>query len=539
MIRQQRDNNTAIYCRLSKDDGKVTESSSIQTQKEMLTQYVRQQGWKIADIYVDDGFSGLDFDRPDFKRMLQDIEDGKINCVVTKDLSRLGRNYLEAGAYIEVYFPERSVRYIAVNDGVDTLDALNTDLAPFKNILNEMYARDVSRKVKSAKKTRFMQGKFLGTSAPYGYKKSSEDKHLLIIDEEVAPVVRRIFALAKQGLGISRIRQILTDEKIMRPGAYSCNNYDRYFDGLEDKRYVWSNNSVRDILRNPVYAGHLAGYKRPAISMKNQKRPCRLPEEWVVIENTHEPIIPPEEFELIQKLITSRRKSTPSGYENIFSGLIKCADCGYAMRTSSAKRRKRPEPIDNIGYFCNNYGIYGKKACSQHWIEARDLHTVVLEDIRKHARMALKDDGKLAKRIAERISSQSKAEITNLMKEQKRLKARLAEIDKIFSQLYEDRATKKISDRNFTVMTEKYELEQTQLDEKIKQIEGSLSESQKSSDDTKSWIKMIKQYDDTIELDAVMLNELIEKITISEPEIIDGERIQTVNIYYKFVGCIE
>lgn len=539
MIRQQRDNNTAIYCRLSKDDGKVTESSSIQTQKEMLTQYVRQQGWKIADIYVDDGFSGLDFDRPDFKRMLQDIEDGKINCVVTKDLSRLGRNYLEAGAYIEVYFPERSVRYIAVNDGVDTLDALNTDLAPFKNILNEMYARDVSRKVKSAKKTRFMQGKFLGTSAPYGYKKSSEDKHLLIIDEEVAPVVRRIFALAKQGLGISRIRQILTDEKIMRPGAYSCNNYDRYFDGLEDKRYVWSNNSVRDILRNPVYAGHLAGYKRPAISMKNQKRPCRLPEEWVVIENTHEPIIPPEEFELIQKLITSRRKSTPSGYENIFSGLIKCADCGYAMRTSSAKRRKRPEPIDNIGYFCNNYGIYGKKACSQHWIEARDLHTVVLEDIRKHARMALKDDGKLAKRIAERISSQSKAEITNLMKEQKRLKARLAEIDKIFSQLYEDRATKKISDRNFTVMTEKYELEQTQLDEKIKQIEGSLSESQKSSDDTKSWIKMIKQYADTIELDAVMLNELIEKITISEPEIIDGERIQTVNIYYKFVGCIE
>lgn len=539
MIRQQREYNTAIYCRLSKDDGKVTESSSIQTQKQMLTQYVRQQGWKIADIYVDDGFSGLDFDRPDFKRMLQDIDDGKINCVVTKDLSRLGRNYLEAGAYIEVYFPERSVRYIAVNDGVDTLDSINTDLAPFKNILNEMYARDVSRKVKSAKKTRFMQGKFIGTSAPYGYKKSPENKHLLIIDEEVAPIVRRIFTLAKQGLGIAKIRKILTDEKIMRPGAYSGNNYDRYFDEDDDKRFVWTNNSVRDILRNPVYAGHLAGYKRPAISMKNQKRPCRLPEEWVVIENTHEPIILPEEFELVQKLITSRRKSTQSEYENIFSGIIKCADCGYAMRTSSAKRRKRPEPIDNIGYFCNNYGIYGKKACSQHWIEARDLHTVILEDIRKHARVALKDDGKLAKRIAEKISSQSKAEITKLMKEQKRLKTRLAEIDKIFSQLYEDRAAKKVSDRNFTVMTEKYELEQTQLDEKIKQIEGSLSESQKSSDDTKSWIKMIKQYADTIELDAVMLNELIEKITISEPEIIDGERIQTVSIFYKFVGCIE
>ncbi|WP_034869754.1 recombinase family protein, partial [Clostridium lundense] len=539
MVRQQKDYNTAVYCRLSKDDGKLTESSSIQTQKEMLTQYVRQQGWKLAGIYVDDGFSGLDFDRPDFKRMLEDIDNGKINCVVTKDLSRLGRNYLEAGAYLEVYFPERGVRYIALNDGVDTLDAINNDLAPFKNILNEMYARDVSRKVKSAKKTRFMQGMFLGTSAPYGYKKSPKNKHLLIIDEEVAPVVRRIFALAKQGFGIARIRQVLTDEKIMRPGAYSEISYDRYFAGNEDKRYIWSNNSVRDILRNPVYAGHLAGYKRPAISMKNQKRPCRQPEEWVIIENTHEPIISKEDFELVQRLIKSRRVNTSTGYDNIFSGLVKCADCGYAMRTSSANRRKRPEPIDNVGYFCNNYGIYGKKACTQHWIEARDLHSVVLEDIKKHARLAIKDNGKLIKKISEKISTQNKLELSNLLKEQKLYKTRLAEIDKIFTQLYEDRATKKISDRNFTVMTEKYETEQTNLDEKIKHIENKLSESQKSIEDTKSWVNLIKQYADTIELDASMLNELIEKITISEPEIIDGERLQTVSIYYRFVGCIE
>lgn len=297
--------------------------------------------------------------------------------------------------------------------------------------------------------------------------------------------------------------------------------------------------AVTFILRNPVYAGHLAGYKRPAISMKNQKRPCRQPEEWVIIENTHEPIISKEDFELVQRLIKSRRVNTSTGYDNIFSGLVKCADCGYAMRTSSANRRKRPEPIDNVGYFCNNYGIYGKKACTQHWIEARDLHSVVLEDIKKHARLAIKDNGKLIKKISEKISTQNKLELSNLLKEQKLYKTRLAEIDKIFTQLYEDRATKKISDRNFTVMTEKYETEQTNLDEKIKHIENKLSESQKSIEDTKSWVNLIKQYADTIELDASMLNELIEKITISEPEIIDGERLQTVSIYYRFVGCIE
>lgn len=539
MVRQQKDYNTAVYCRLSKDDGKLTESSSIQTQKEMLTQYVRQQGWKLAGIYVDDGFSGLDFDRPDFKRMLEDIDNGKINCVVTKDLSRLGRNYLEAGAYLEVYFPERGVRYIALNDGVDTLDAINNDLAPFKNILNEMYARDVSRKVKSAKKTRFMQGMFLGTSAPYGYKKSPKNKHLLIIDEEVAPVVRRIFALAKQGFGIARIRQVLTDEKIMRPGAYSEISYDRYFAGNEDKRYIWSNNSVRDILRNPVYAGHLAGYKRPAISMKNQKRPCRQPEEWVIIENTHEPIISKEDFELVQRLIKSRRVNTSTGYDNIFSGLVKCADCGYAM-TYSPRHKKGLASL-----FCSNYRRRGKEGCTNHMINYDLLCEIVIEEIRKYAQLAIEDEEAILKKLKDKTKDTDKIGKIALEEELTKAEKRYREIDDLIQHLYEDNVRGKITDERFTKLSVNYENEQKEVKERITNLKFDIVNFKDTSKNNERFIELIKKYSNITELNPVIMHELIDRIEIGqgyyEKSEATGkrEKHQDITIYYKFIGNLE
>ena len=359
-----------IYCRLSKDDGTDNESASIATQKSILTDYVKRQGWHLAKTYVDDGYSGTNFQRPSFQNMIKDIENGLINCVITKDLSRLGRNYLDCGLYLEVFFPEHNVRYIAVNDGVDTLNKSAMDITPFRNILNEMYSADVSVKIKSAYRARFQQGKFMGTTAPYGYVKDPADHNHLLIDDKVAHVVREIFDLALAGNGIAKIRKHINKQHILRPAAYAveqgATGYERYFEDNEENRYIWSENSVRGILRSPIYAGNLAGYKRIAANMKSKKRPSKLPEEWEVIPDTHEGIVTQEEFDTVQQLMTSRRREqNAGGFENIFSGVIKCADCGYAMRAASANRRKRPDIIDCVQYTCNNYGRYGNVMCSR------------------------------------------------------------------------------------------------------------------------------------------------------------------------------
>lgn len=343
MTGQRTNLKTALYCRLSRDDGSEMESSSIQTQKEILSRYARENGLYNTEFFIDDGYSGTNFNRPAFQRMISEIEDGKIDTVITKDLSRLGRNYIETGVYIEVYFPEHRVRYIAINDAVDTVTTESADFTPFKNIMNEFYAKDTSRKVKSALKARVMDGMYVATSAPYGYQKLPEDHHRLIVDERYAPVVRVIFKLALDGMGISSIRNEINQKHILRPGAVNPNGYERHFDGEDDeKRYTWSCNSIRGILRNPVYAGHLVMGKRVSASFKSKKRLCVLPENYTVIRNVHEPIVAPEDFEVVQKLITSRRKSNKQNqFDNIFTGLIKCEDCGYAMTLSKAHRTPR------------------------------------------------------------------------------------------------------------------------------------------------------------------------------------------------------
>ncbi len=541
MFKGQQETNykVAIYCRLSKDDGNTGDSTSIESQKQMLTKHVKEQGWIIQDYFVDDGFSGLNFNRPEFKRMIGDIEKGNINLVITKDLSRFGRNYLESGTFLEMFFPEKGVRYIALNDGVDTIDNANMDITPFKNILNEMYSKDISKKVKTGLRARLLQGKFIATNAPYGYIKDPEDKSHLIINEEVASVVRMIFDYGKNGLGISLIRQKMNEEKVLRPAAYASSkgkNYHRYFENSAENRYIWSNNSIRGILRNPVYAGHLVGNKRPSTSLKSKKRAVVPMEDWVIVKNCHEPIINPDEFELVQKLITSRRNTTTSGYDNIFSKLIKCEDCGYALRTSSANRRKRSEAIDNVGYYCNQYGTYGKKACSMHWIEARELHRVVLDDIRRHAKKAIASDEKMIGRIIKNLNSISVKDKNKLNQDLKNSKVRLSSIDNLFANLYEDRMKNELTERNFKMMSDKYQLEQDQLSQRILKIEEELKVDTVNYDNAKRFTELIKNYGGIEELNTPLLNNLIKRITVSEPEIVEDVKTQRVRIYYNFIG---
>ena len=531
----------ALYCRLSRDDGNVQESSSIQTQKEMLSRYARENGIKDTAFYVDDGYSGTNFDRPDFKRMIADIESGKINCVITKDLSRLGRNYLETGVFIEVYFPEHNVRYIAVNDVVDTSEQETADFTPFRNIINELYAKDTSKKVKSAKRSRVLNGMYVATSAPYGYRKDADDRHRLVIDERYAPTVRLIFSLAKDGMGISQIRNYLNGQHILRPSAVNPNGYERLFDGADDsRRYEWSNNSVRGILRNPVYAGHLVMGKRYSPSFKSHKSLSVLPENYTVVKNIHEPIVSPKDFELVQKLITSRRTVNSGGrkFDNIFAGLLKCGDCGYAMTLTKAHRSPKEEVIDEYGYMCNNYKTFGKAADTSHWIEARQLYECVLADIRKHADEALADNEEMCVRLARQLGKDKDRQHKAAEKEIRAKQARLSEVDGLFQSLYEDRNSGSITERNYKMMCRRYEDEQAQLEREIAELKARQEESSNDRSNIEQFSRLVKEYAGIEELTAALLNTLIEKITVSEPKDADGEQIQEIKIYYKFIGNI-
>ena len=536
--------NTALYLRLSKDDGTDSESSSIQTQKEMLTRYCRENGFAISEIYVDDGWSGTNSNRPSFQRMLSDIEDGKINCVITKDLSRLGRNYLETGGYTEVYFPEHNVRYIAVTDGVDTAKGSTMDITPFKNLLNDMYAQDISKKIKSSLLIRQKQGKFIGVKAAYGYVKDPADKNHLLIDERFAPTVRYIFQMAKDGVGMVQIARRLTAEKIPRPvvaAAEKFECYDRYIT-TDESAYKWSMGSVREILRNPVYKGAVRGQKRPTISLKSHKRKPTANAGTFVVENMHEPIIPPEEWELVQHLITSRKKArkTDRPYDNIFSGLVKCADCGYALSVSKANRTWNSDNIiANYDYQCNNYRMEGKAVCTQHRISALSLYNAVLEDIRRLANEALDDDRQMISSIAERLGKDEKDSVRQAERELKKAAKRLVELDKLFAKLYEEHINGKVSERNYNALSATYEAEQTELESKIAELNETIKANREYGENAENFVDLIKQYADIDELTQALLNTLIERIEVHEPEEINGERIQKLDVYYKFVGRLD
>lgn len=534
--------NTALYLRLSKDDGTMSESSSIQTQKEMLTRYCRENGFAISQIYIDDGWSGTNTNRPSFQRMLSDIEDGKINCVITKDLSRLGRNYLETGSFTEIYFPEHNVRYIAVTDGVDTAKGSTMDITPFKNLLNDMYAQDISKKIKSSVLTRQKQGKFTGGKAPYGYAKDPNDKNHLVIDERYAPTVRRIYNMAENGFGIEQIAKKLSAEKILRPGAVAAEthaNFEKYAN--DGKEFEWSVAMVRNILRNPTYKGAVVGQKKPTISLKSKKRKGVATAETFIVEGMHEAIIEPERWELIQRLITSRKKCDRGDklkYDNIFSGLVKCADCGYALIPYRSGRTQKPDARENYDYYCRIHREDARN-CSKHRIAAIDLYNAVLSDIQRIAGQAIRSDEKMISSIAERLGKAEKDTVRQAERELKRANKRLSELDRLFAKLYEEHINGKVSERNYNSLSAAYETEQTELESRIAELNSVIKAGRENGENAENFVDLIKQYADIDELTQALLNTLIDRIEVHEPEDVDGEFIQKLDVYYKFVGRLD
>lgn len=530
--------NTALYLRLSRDDELQGESGSIQTQRMMLRQYAAEHGLTVVDEYIDDGWSGTNFERPSFQRMIDDIEDGKINCVVTKDLSRLGRNYILTGQYTEIYFPSKGVRYIAINDNVDTING-ESELAPFLNILNEMHARQTSKKVKAAMRTRFANGAHYGAYAPLGYVKDPDKKGHLLIDPETRWIVEKIFDLAVHGRGAASITRILVEEKVPTPGWL---NYERYgtfaniYAGAPaEKAYAWTIAQVKSILKEETYIGHSIHNKQSNISFKNKKKVRKPQEEWYRVENTHEAIISEEVFQKVQELIASRRRKRRNGTTQIFAGLIKCADCGWSLAYGENKQNKNP-----YGYYhCSKNG-QGLRQCSMHYIRYDVLYAYVLARLQYWSMLAQKDEDKLLKRLLNASDRERNSAKKKQAAELKKAEKRKAEVDGLFAKMYEDWSAGRITEYNFNMLSEKYQNEQKELETKIRQLHKTMEAAVQTAADAEKWIALMKQYVNPVELTAELLNTLIEKITVHEAvKGEDGSREQEVEIYYRFIGKID
>ena len=531
---------TALYCRLSKDDGTNNESMSISTQKTMLKDYAKRNGFLNCQFYVDDGYSGTNYDRPAFRQLIEDIQDGEVSTLITKDLSRLGRNYLETGTYIEVFFPNHNVRYIAINDGVDSIDNAQMDITPFRNIINEMYAKDTSRKIKSALHARRMQGKYMATTAPFGYQKDEKDHNHLVIDEVTAPVVELIFSIAEEGVGLHTICNRLRKAKVLKPSFYKKELFERFMD--EEKMYDWDTAYVSQILHNPVYAGNLTVADKPTKTMRSKKRQYIPFAEREVIYGTHEPIIEQNRWNTVQKILDGRPPvigESSSGYDNIFRGIIKCADCGSAMLAKVEQKRKRNNVLDKTFYCCTKYRKFGKEGCSSHNIEARTVHEVVLADIQKHAGQALADRKAMVTEIAERLNLQMSADREQQKKELRQCKQRVSEIENLYAKLYEDLTRELLTEKRFQMLSARYDSEQEELTAKIKELEKSAIADREQLSSIEHFAEQISGYAGITELNFKIINQLIEKILVSEPVEVDGQKIQRLTIHYKFIGALE
>lgn len=534
---------TALYCRLSLEDGRENESMSISNQKLMLKDYAEKNGMFQYEYYVDDGYTGRNFNRPSFQRMIADIEAGKVGCVITKDLSRLGRNYIEAGSYIEIFFPKHNVRYIAVTDGVDSLTRQEMDITPFKNILNDMYSRDISKKVLAGRMTRSRQGKYGGGPTPLGLMRDPDDNGHLILDPETAPVIRKIYDLALDGWGCMRIAKKLMEDRVPITRVKSNKECDANY-------YAWGGARISHILRNPFYKGAHLVCRTHQKGIRSNTYGIIPREDWEVIEGCHEAIVPPEEWAQVQEII-DRRPTIMEGnscpFYNLFHGIIYCATCGKSMQVRyekvgrTGKNRftgEQREPIDKAYYICQTYNRLGKNACTSHKIEARDLYNLVLKDIQELAAMALKDADAFYKRLSSRMERRYMADASETQKECERLEVRNQEIDSVFLSLYTDKAKGILTEQRFMKLTSALEQEQEANQKRLQDLALMMRRTDEQESDVRTFIREIRKYAAIQELDEAVLNRLISKILVGEVQKIDGQKFQQVKIIYNFVGEI-
>ena len=497
--------NVALYLRLSKEDELAGQSESIQNQRDFVTKHVLEKGWNIVDVYIDDGFSGLNYDRPDFKRMIADIERKKINLVITKDLSRLGRDYIDTGYYLERYFPTQKVRYIALNDGIDTMESSgNNDISPFKAVINDMYAKDISKKIRSTFDTKRKNGEFIGAFAPYCYIKDPANKNAFLIDEEAGEVVKRIFQLYIDGKSITGIARCFNDEGLPCPTKHK--NKTTTYKNAMIKRYLWTHETIKRILTNPSYIGNMAQRRQEKINYKVEKYRKIPPNEWIVAEDTHEPLIDKADFEFVQELIAKNvvKYSQPERVTHLLNGLLICQDCGAKMSYSRNSSK-------HMRVICATYSKFGPKQCSYRSMKESDVEEYVLNNLRETAKIALSKD--FCNKFDEfRVGKDDG--------EKERLIHRLAEIQGTIKALYTDKLKGIIDEDIFIEMSGQFNGEKTRLSKRLEAIEAIPT---KSNHDYKSLIQKIVDFD---VMDRTILVKLIDKIEMTK----DKKLI----IYYNF-----
>ena len=521
-----------LYLRFSKDDGKACDSTSIETQRMMLERYCQQNGLAIGDVYVDDGYTGLNFDRPDFQRLLGDIESGKINLVITKDLSRLGRDYIQTGHYIEIFFTERNVRYIAINDGVDTLNADN-DIAPFKNILNDMYSKDISRKVKSAKHQRALRGLFIGPIAPYGYKKHPANKNQLIIDDEAAAVVREIFQMALSGQSGTAIYKSLTARQIPTPAAYKTAHGVTNYQRRTRNDGKWNYPTVMFILRERMYTGDMVNRKSEVANYKTKKVRKVAPASRIVVANTHEPIVSREDFDRVQQLVAERHRPRKHNNDNIFRRLVFCSECGKRMVLANQHIKTKGKGLAVRSVFrCGNHYKNPDECRHHNTIYYEDLYAQIWARVQKAIAALLSDDG-ILKAVQKRTDD--KRADKKLPDEKAKTEKRLAALATIVRRLYEDYALELIDLDNYRNMLVDYQQQQKALRERLTAIDKELGKVDDVDENYRKLKTLAAAYADSTELTAEMLNKLIERIEITHPQKIDGELTQQITIIYRFI----
>lgn len=517
---------TALYCRLSQDDMLQGESNSITNQKAILKKYAENNGFRNTKFYVDDGVSGTTFERDGFKAMMSDIEDGKVGIVITKDLSRLGRDYLKTGELIEMTFPDYDVRYIAINDGVDTFKSEN-ELMAFKNIFNDWYARDCSKKIRAVFKAKGQSGKHLCPPI-YGYKKSDTDKNLWIIDDEPAEVVRKIFRLCIDGYGPTQIARILTEQDIPTPTAYSLSQ-GRDNGRHNAKTHRWGTQTICHILERLEYCGHTVNFRTHMKSYKVHKIIYNPQDEWLIFENTHEPVITQQEFDLVQEIRKNKRRLQKKDELNPFSGMIYCADCGAKMYLSR-RVNERPEQEHMR---CSTYAK-DTKECTVHYIRTCVLREIVLGELNKLLATVRANEDEFVNTAMNNSVQKQSTELTKAKKTMKQAEKRISELDKLFKRLYEDNVLGKISDERFEILSAEYEEEQKQLKSTVAELSAFIDTSEKKSSDVTEFIKLVQKYEHITELTPEIMHELIEKIVVHEPDKSSGKRIQQIDIYFRF-----
>ena len=531
------DKYTILYARLSQDDGSQGESNSIQNQRLILEKYAKENGFENLKFMADDGYSGTNFNRPSFKELMSLVENGEVETIIVKDMSRFGREYLEVGRYTEIVFPNYDVRFIAIGDGIDSLYG-NDDFTPFKNIINELYAKDCSRKIRAAKRAKAETGAWLGGKPPYGYMRDPENpKSHLVPDEESAEVVKLIFSLCVGGKGPNQIARELKKREILTPAHYYYRKEGKKNAKLNlEQPYKWHSENVIRILENEIYLGHTISLVNTTKSYKNKKRVTRPIDEQVRFENTHISLVDKETWDIVQKLRESKIRPTPMGNPNIFSGLLYCLDCGDKLDLYRTHTKG-----DNYNNFkCRTYNKKGKEFCTSHYIREDAIKAIVLDDLRRVTHLARTHETLFGKYLNKKNTSQVQSDISNLQQKIAKLKHREEELKALFKRLYEDNVLGKIPNEVFRALSQDYLDEQKEIATAIPEKEKELEKLKSSIANVDLFIAKAKQYPEIPELTSEIIHLFIDKIVVSEKsKRYSRTAFQQVTIYYRDVGLLD